>query len=530
MYRHIYAQNYIPREENCMKKELPINIDSKIRAYSYYAYPHCIISAEERVGDMTAKIQMHDCEDKVWKSVSGDLTIQQDGDIYSFFATNQYKENLNYCLYRNLEEEDFIHISILFQQYTNPWGAINLFVSDLDESELLLEDDKYLCRLGNFNQDGVYFRNNNIQLNPISNNINKTNIELLLYYKAGVVKGYASDDKGKLRKFYEAELSKGKGKNLKIGVQVKLRDNVYYQWLYMNYIQISFTNEYYAWRMDYFYGIIKEWRFSWVNYFLNSHEIKLKYVNRYGSVKFLQENIDENKYIEVKLDQYNIDNRNEYMTEHHLHQNLIYGYDNTKKVFLVLGFKNNGLLAKTEISYSAIKNQFEKRESVTDIFVVEYRQDSNPVQYNCNYIIDMVKQYLKGENSGYYLNMVVYQQPTWIYGVKIYDEWLQGDGIVRVLEDTRVSHLLYEHKVLMKERFAYLFYKKNIHNEESEHILTELKEVEEIALSIRNRVIKMSLLTFDEENVNNLRKMINVLKKKENRVLTRAIALFQGLS
>lgn len=512
-----------------MKKVLPINLEPPVRSYSYFSYPHCIISAPERIGEKVAEFTFFEYERYDWNEKTGNIQIKREGERFCAFSGHPYKENLNGCLFRNLKEDDFIRISICFQEYTHPWGAINLFISDLEEEKIMLNDDDYICRLGNFNRDGVYFRCNNIMQNTVAEDIvtdiSDRPVELLLHRKGNLVEGYIGDEKGNLRLAYRKELSLSEKMDLKIGVQLKMNDNVYYKWLFSNYIQLSFANAYYAWRMDYFYGVIKEWRFDWVNYFLNSNNISLKYVNKYGSLKFLKENIDNGSYIEAMLDQYYIENREEYQGEHHLHQNLIYGYDDEKKYFLVLGYTNNGLLAQTQISFQDMKRQFEKTKRVKDIYIIEYQQDENPVLYNPSYILNMMGQYLESENSGYYLNMIVYQQHRWVYGMDIYDTWTQGEGLDRVFTDRRITHLLYEHKTLMKERVKYIFYKEGVEGEEVDLIIRGFDEVENLALQLRNLVLK-SGISGSEEEKNKILQCIHVLKNREQECLRKFFEIF----
>lgn len=41
-----------------------------------------------------------------------------------------------------------------FQQESEPWAAVNVFLTD-DEENVLLGDNEYICRFGNFIHDGV---------------------------------------------------------------------------------------------------------------------------------------------------------------------------------------------------------------------------------------------------------------------------------------------------------------------------------------------------------------------------------------
>ncbi len=93
--------------------ELPICTTPEVRTYSYYALPQCIIMAEERIGKRIAEFEI--CE---------------------------------------TDNEGYVHIKVNFQQESEPWAAVNVFLTD-DEENVLLGDNEYICRFGNFIHDGV---------------------------------------------------------------------------------------------------------------------------------------------------------------------------------------------------------------------------------------------------------------------------------------------------------------------------------------------------------------------------------------
>ena len=52
------------------------------------------------------------------------------------------------------DNEGYVHIKVNFQQESEPWAAVNVFLAD-DEENVLLGDNEYICRFGNFIHDGV---------------------------------------------------------------------------------------------------------------------------------------------------------------------------------------------------------------------------------------------------------------------------------------------------------------------------------------------------------------------------------------
>ena len=68
--------------------------------------------------------------------------------------------------------------------------------------------------------------------------------------------------------------------------------------------------------LDFMFGIEKDWHFYWVNQFLETSKIPFSFVKSYGMMKFIRNSIDEGKYIELRLDQYYISDREEYRHRH----------------------------------------------------------------------------------------------------------------------------------------------------------------------------------------------------------------------
>ena len=131
--------------------ELPISITPEVRTYSYYALPQCIIMAEDRIGKRIAEFEIVDTDGDNWTSIG----IKKDGSQWIYESEDQYNRFCNGCIYRPLScNEGYVHIKINFQQESEPWAAINVFLTD-DEENILLGDNEYICRFGNFIHDGV---------------------------------------------------------------------------------------------------------------------------------------------------------------------------------------------------------------------------------------------------------------------------------------------------------------------------------------------------------------------------------------
>ncbi len=501
------------------KKKLPVNVKVPIYTYSYYGFPHSIIAAEEYVGKHVAKLEIEESKQETWCQQLGDFSVKEKGDFFDFYADHPYKENLYGVIYRSSKVVDAIRVRIHYQQYAHPWGAVNLFFDDSLEKDLALGDDAYLCRFGFFNREGVYLRFKN-EPQRLEYNMRLFPIDLMLCRDHDIVEAYLYDGEERYL-LWQKEISGLAMKDLKIGVQVRGNENTYYPWLYRNFIQISCDVQDVDRTMDYFYGVEKDWRFDWHNYFLNSHKVSLNLINHYGVIKYLKERIEEGEYIEVCLDQYHVANRAEFHMIHHLHQNLIFGYDDVKKIFCLLGYTDHGNLTTTEISYQDIKYQFAKKKCVSDIYIIEYEQDAYGMQYQEEYLKKMIRQYCEGYNNSFDLANMIEPRKR-VYGIHCYDALLSEKGMKRILKDRRVLHLLYEHKALMKERLEYMQYHNAFDVIQYEKCLSDYDEVVRIAFNIRSLSVKYGM-TGDESIVKKIRDGLITMCSIEKEVLTRLV-------
>ena len=156
----------------------------------------------------------------------------------------------------------------------------------------------------------------------------------------------------------------------------------------------------------------------------------------YGGVKALKWELEQKRYIEIKLDQYYLFGRDEYHYAHHLHQNLIYGFDDKQKVFMTVGYDNSGKIQRYNVSYR---------------FMPEY-------------IKRICKDYLEEKNTELLMQAFLPTEKT-VQGIGIYRELCTRKGINLLIADRRISYLLYEHKVIMEKRIEYMWEEKIINEE-----------------------------------------------------------------
>ena len=315
------------------------------------------------------------------------------------------------------------------------------------------------------------------------------------------------------------ELNQG---NWKIGVQIRQNDSVYPHWFFRNFLQISCDLNSVNRPLDFMFGIEKDWHFYWVNQFLETSKIPFSFVKSYGMMKFIRNSIDEGKYIELRLDQYYISDREEYRHRHFMHQNLIYGYDDSLKILYLLGYNSVGKMSKTTISYADVKYQFNKRGCVSNVYLIEYKPEAYGVTYQPEYIRRMLIQYLESYNSSLDFGHII-EARNRVFGFACYAELMSEKGLNLILKDRRVLHLLYEHKFVMEQRLEYLAYFEN-HNAKIRKCFEDYNDIVGSALNIRNLALKYQI-NGDEKIRNKIFNSLKEMMDKEKKILSEVVGL-----
>lgn len=89
-----------------MKKQLEINIRNVITSYSYYAYPQCIMTAENRIGNKIAEFKILETLKDGW-CTKGNIKKDEKG-VWEVNSQDPYLRECNGCIYNNLSESRVI--------------------------------------------------------------------------------------------------------------------------------------------------------------------------------------------------------------------------------------------------------------------------------------------------------------------------------------------------------------------------------------------------------------------------------------
>lgn len=501
-----------------MKKELPISITPSITSYAYYALPLSIIEAEDKIGQIVATFDIIGAKENDWHEI-GDWGCE--GNRWFVTDNSAYGQECNACLYRSISgEDDYVHILVNSQRYSGPWGAINLFLTD-DKENVLLGDNEYLCRFGSFVYDGIHMYARGKEKKIKEPDIGRGTFELVLHKSGQFVEVYAGQKA--LKMLGRTELPMSGDKELYIGIQVKHENNTFYPWFYSNFIALSCDVNCTHRRLDYL-TLSKHWEFYAAEYFLDINSFRAEEILDLGGVKYIKKCINRQKYCELKIDQYYLKGREEYGEEHHLHQNLIYGYDDRQKCFLLIGYQNDGKIAKFLLSYKNFEKSI-RHYAEENVKTLHYAEDGHSYLFQPLYVRKMLQEYLNSLNSSISTEFILPQDDR-KYGLAIYDGLMSEQGIKVLLSDRRVSYLLWEHKYHMKGRIDYLTAQGIFSKEERESLQKDMTEILDITFNLRNMIQKYQMRP-EKTDTELLKKWLSDIKKKEQHLLEKLLKLWR---
>lgn len=468
-----------------MKKKLVINSEPRIRSYTYHCFYHAIISGEDKVSRIPAIVVAKDFSSYTWKEQMDQLDWVREGDTITYQA-NKWNIGMNHCFYRECQEIDEINIQVDKQIYANAWGAINVFVTDEAQTDML-NDDNYLYKFGNYCKEGIYLKIHGKEL-YCSMRREEGSFALVLKKDKIHYTFLVRHDKEE-KVIYEWEENRH-FENQRIGFEVKLENNAFFEWYFAHYIQIYGDILSNSIRLDYLVNPIKNWYTYETNNFTQYRTIDREKISVFGLsiLEYVKACINAEQYVEMWLNEGFMDRINGKPGDVHIHQNLIYGYDDDMGVLNVLRTKN-GIPTLVTLKYEEFESRDNFCERYQIIVPTQYRPEYIAYELTAEYLIHLLKSYYESKNLYYDLKFCAeYSNKTW--GMQMLIELLTQRGIDIVLEDIRVSHLLYERATCMYERINYLAARNLLTEEEEQIILPAIKEALSITSIIRNLVIK----------------------------------------
>lgn len=503
-----------------MGKILSLNEKPPIYTYTQHAFLNAIIGAPNRVNDVVAKVSIRDFDKYIWKSKNEQITYKVHQNILTFMSANKYNVDMNSCLWRECAADDKIEIIISEQLNSFVWGAINLFIANSNQEDML-NDNEYIIRVGNFCKDHIYARyQGNIEIPDIENK--DLPLKLIMKRENTHCEINFINNNNEEYKIFDENVNELDSLSLRIGVEIKLGNCVYYEWLYSNYIHLCGNLDNLFIKLDYLCNPVKNWKTYTTTNLVDYNIEDSDSIQELGFtiLEYIKRNINLGRYIEIELNDNILDGLSD-DDGVFMHQNLIYGYDDDEEHLYIMHFQSGKPDCMT-MSYSDFESP---RNNVLkgNIVVVKYNSDYAGFKLDKEYIKYSISVFLHSSNPYKGIqNFLQYDMGK--YGINMLRELCTDKGIEVFKSDIRISHLLYEREQCMANRIEYFYYRKLI-SEENFHQLHKLvsKAVHhtyilqnivikyQLGKKVENNNIKKYLMEYLEYEIEYLKKLISSL-------------------
>lgn len=244
---------------------------------------------------------------------------------------------------------------------------------------------------------------------------------------------------------------------------------------------------------------------------------ELNYILKYISFENVIKNlIDMEIYVQVNNDDYYLSTSRSFQKEHHLHQILIIGYEETRNEFICWGFYK-GIYQEISVPTEEIVPYDAELIYGTDSIMLLYSSRYAGFELNIDAVMSQVKDYINSKNIALEIaHMGCFDQYIKArFGMDcykcIYDEINSQNQ--KDYFDHRFLCVLSEHKKMMYNRMLYL--KKKGENNITENDLLLLNQAYKYSGIAINNVLKLNKSYEKEKKANYYYRILESIKKVE---------------
>ncbi|MGA5691425.1 hypothetical protein [Cytobacillus pseudoceanisediminis] len=305
----------------------------------------------------------------------------------------------------------------------------------------------------------------------------------------------------------------------------------YLDWVYSNYIQLY--GDPVSEKIDFFTDFLIQdnlaftsFPWLWINK-VSRADLKGQ---KEDLVLFLKKSLRQQNYLYLYVDEFYLGlNR-----QHLLKDILIFGFDDQKKMFIILEFENLQLNV-SHVSYQDLKKAYvgfeksyivrnekdQRRKSIYLIKNTSYKR----YEFNLDLVKEFLMDYLNSNNS--LKNFQYFSdfkgKEGFVFGIKVYEQLIQYLTELQTSPhaiNVNLFQTLFEHKKIFLLRMEFMVNKGYLPN--SIHI-ERFREIEKGALQIKNKILRYQITlrgNLLEESVELLKQMYRDERKILKEVLT----------
>ncbi len=311
-----------------MTLKLPLNSMPKIRTYTNDLYLHAVLSSNCGDNDLLACLNIENFKHEKYNIVSqndnADIIFNNSKVEIHGSKSNKHTKVF---IYRKINSADELVIKVDLQQYNSCWSSVNIFATN--KVDLNNDDNQFNCRVGVINNGRIICNCFRKFYSFVSN---KYSVFKPYYLKITLhenyVKGYISLNGTEWDELCECSIEACSDQ--KIGIDLDFYPNIYWQWLYSNYINIYFNLNWDI-HINYLTAPMRNYNFSSLNpivYFKRENPHFVLDQNE-SYVKYIKSNIEHRQYVELYFDEFFVPHSINFHSRHFLHGILAYGFDDS---------------------------------------------------------------------------------------------------------------------------------------------------------------------------------------------------------
>ena len=219
--------------------------------------------------------------------------------------------------------------------------------------------------------------------------------------------------------------------------------------------------------------------------FMPIHESQISLIMDYLH-EIINDSIKSGYYIHGMINERYLPYRAGFNKNDHLCDYLIYGYDDSNKIYRIAGYNGNGVFELNEIPYHLYEAGVSSIPVNDHITFFMFKHDENKtISYSFEKVSDDLYKYLKGIGDNRDLS----------YGCKIYEQlikYIKYSYANYSKIDIRIFLLIHDHKVLMQKKLEYAYLTNHLTNhlennqEWTNQYLLMAKDMKKIVKLIQN--------------------------------------------
>ncbi len=240
---------------------------------------------------------------------------------------------------------------------------------------------------------------------------------------------------------------------------------------------------------------------------------------------YVEKQIDNGYALEACLDRYYFSFAEEYQNYHHVHSSLIYGYDREKDEIYIADFFSDDIYSGAKYEHKIISYDALNAGMNNDGIINLLKAWDDHYDFNLKLMRTEFEDYLNSTDS---MNKFEFSNKDYnhvaLFGLGYY-EYLVDSFSQRDFIDTRMFHLLYDHKTLMAYRLEFLEKENVLPKDKIDELKMMNVELIEETKVLRNCVFKYHIKAGEKLKDNILYRIVNLRTKDETFVRAMLLAI-----